>query len=184
MRIRRARLAVGAAVLATAMAAALATPSAAQAAPTTVTFTLTSGALTITAPVAAALGTGAAGGTLTAALGSVAVSDLRGSLVAAWTATASTSTFTTGGATAAETVPTAAVSYWSGPSTSTSGLGVFTPGQLTALNAVTLSAPATAFALAAGVGNNAASWNPTLIIAVPAAAVAGSYSGTVTHSVA
>ncbi len=31
---------------------------------------------------------------------------------------------------------------------------------------------------------NSASWNPTLVISVPAAAVGGLYSATITHSVA
>ena len=64
----------------------------------------------------------------------------------------------------------------------TLGHGMFTTGQATAANAVVLSSPATAFTL--GVGNNSATWDPTLIVAVPAAAVAGIYTGTVTHSVA
>lgn len=66
----------------------------------------------------------------------------------------------------------------------TLGHGTFTPGQATAANAVTLSSPATAFRLTLGVGNNSATWDPTLIVAVPAAAVAGLCTGTVTHSVA
>jgi hypothetical protein len=57
-------------------------------------------------------------------------------------------------------------------------------GQATAANAVALSTPATAFTLTLGVGNNSATWDPTLIVAVPAAAVARPYTGTVTHSVA
>jgi hypothetical protein len=42
----------------------------------------------------------------------------------------------------------------------------------------------TAFTLTLGVGNNSFTWNPSLIVAIPAAAVAGLYTGTVTHSVA
>jgi hypothetical protein len=38
--------------------------------------------------------------------------------------------------------------------------------------------------LTAGVGNNSAAWNPTLVVTAPAAAVTGLYTGTVTHSVA
>jgi hypothetical protein len=49
---------------------------------------------------------------------------------------------------------------------------------------VILTSSRTAFTLASGVGDNSLSWNPTLIVAVPAAAVAGTYTGTVTHSVA
>jgi hypothetical protein len=32
--------------------------------------------------------------------------------------------------------------------------------------------------------DNSAAWNPTLSVAVPAAAVAGTYAATITHSVA
>jgi hypothetical protein len=62
--------------------------------------------------------------------------------------------------------------------------GVRVPGQPTALNAVSLSAAVTAFALQAVVLGTSTSWNPTIVVAVPASAVAGTYTGTVTHSVA
>jgi hypothetical protein len=35
----------------------------------------------------------------------------------------------------------------------------------------------------AGVGDNSATWNPTLSVAVPPAAVTGTYTGTLTQSV-
>jgi hypothetical protein len=60
----------------------------------------------------------------------------------------------------------------------------FTPGQLTAILAVALSVPRTAFTLTLGVGSNSCIWNPSLIVNIPVAAVAGLYTGTVTHSVA
>jgi hypothetical protein len=37
--------------------------------------------------------------------------------------------------------------------------------------------------VAATTGNNFATWNPTVSITLPAQAVAGTYSGTITHSV-
>lgn len=98
--------------------------------------------------------------------------------------TVSSTDFTTGGATAAETIPKADVSYWSGPATATSGIGVFTLGQLTAILAQSLSVPRTAFTLTPGMGNNSCTWNPTLVVAVPAAAVTGVHTGTVTPSAA
>jgi hypothetical protein len=151
---------------------------------TTVTFTVTAGALSITVPASVDLGSGAAGTQITGNMGPVTVTDARAALVATWTATVSSTDFTTGGGTPAETISKANVSYWSGPATSTTGTGVFTPGQLTALLAQSLSVPRTAFTLTAGVGDNSATWNPGLIVNVPAAAVAGTYTGTVTHSVA
>jgi hypothetical protein len=139
--------------------------------------------LSITAPATAALGAGSPGGTLSAHLGTVKVDDTR-LVLANWTATVSATNFTTGGGTSAETIAKSQVSYWSGPVTASTGAGVRVPGQLTALNAVSLATPKTAFALQAVVLSTSTSWNPTLVVAVPAAAVAGAYTGTVTHSVA
>ncbi|WJK42161.1 hypothetical protein O7608_07170 [Solwaraspora sp. WMMA2056] len=44
--------------------------------------------------------------------------------------------------------------------------------------------PVTAFSHDGGTGNNSATWNPTLDVNVPLANIAGTYTGTVTHSVA
>lgn len=63
-------------------------------------------------------------------------------------------------------------------------LGIRTPGQLTAVNAVPLTNPVTAFSLQAIVLGTSTSGDPTLIVSLPAGAVAGVYTGTVTHSVA
>jgi hypothetical protein len=157
----------------------------ARAAATTTTFTLATGSLSISAPASSDLGTGSTGaGTLSAQLGSVTVTDTRGALLGTWTASVSSTDFTTGGATANETIAKGQVTYWSGVATATSGTAVFTPGQAAALNAQALSTSRTAYSAATIVGNNSASWNPTLTVNVPAAAVAGTYSGTVTHSVA
>ncbi len=156
----------------------------ANAADTTTTFSLTAGALNLTAPASAALGAGAIGSDVSASLGSVSVTDGRGALVAAWTATAVATNFTTGTGTAAETVNKTLVDYWSGASTSFTGVSVAAPGQPLAANAVPIDAAKTAYSLAAGVGNNSTTWAPTVVVKVPAAAVAGSYTGKITHSVA
>ena len=50
-------------------------------------------------------------------------------------------------------------------------------------NAQTLDTPRTAFSHT-GTGSNSATFAPTMIFAVPAPAVAGTYTGTVTHSLA
>ncbi|MEV0537710.1 hypothetical protein [Kitasatospora sp. NPDC050463] len=91
--------------------------------------------------------------------------------------------FTTGGSTAPETIPTSAISYWSGIASPTTGVGTFTPGQATSGQAQTLDSSRTAYTLLAGTGNNSATWNPTLVAAIPAGAVNGIYTGTVTHSI-
>jgi hypothetical protein len=169
----------------TSLAATAAFLSPARAADTTTTFTLTGGALAITSPANASLGSVATGtATTSAQLGVVAVTDSRGALLGQWTAAVTSSDFITGGATANETIAKASADYWSGPATVSSGVGVFTPGQLAALNKVALDVSRTAFSATAVVGNNTRSWNPTVIINVPAAAVAGAYTGTITHSFA
>lgn len=151
---------------------------------TTTTFAVTSGALSVTVPATANLGSAAPGTAISAQLGAVTVTDARALLTAAWTATATSTAFTTGGATSPETIPNTAVSYWSGPATATTGTATFTPGQANAGAAQAMGAAVTAFSVTAGVGNNSATWNPTIVVAVPAAAVGGTYTGTITHSVA
>jgi hypothetical protein len=144
---------------------------------TTVTFTVSVGGLSMTAPAAADLASGAPGTTISAALGPVVVTDDRALLAAAWTATASSTDWTTGGATADETIPATDVGYDPGAITTT--------GTITATGTpITLSNAAQAVvAGTAGVGNNTATWNPTIAVAVPAAAVGGLYTATLTQSV-
>ena len=155
----------------------------ASAADTTATFTVSGGALSIAAPASKALGSGAIAGTVAAVqLGDVTVTDARGALAGAWTATVSSTDFSTTGE-GAPAIAKANADYWSGAAT-TSGTATFLPGQLLAANKVTLAAARTAYSASAIVGNNSATWNPTMSVTIPAAAVAGSYTGTITHSVA
>jgi hypothetical protein len=157
----------------------------AHAATTTTTFTLSGGSLSINAPASKSLGSGATGSaSLAAQLGTVTVTDARGATLGSWTASVASSDFTTGGATTNETITKGNATYWSGAATASSGVGTFTPGQLLSANAQALSGSLTAYSATVVVGNNSVSWNPTLTINVPAAAVAGDYSGTITHSVA
>lgn len=167
-------------------AAAVAAPAhAATSGDTTTTFTLTAGSLAITAPASANLGSVATGTASTSAqLGSISITDGRGALLGTWTGSVSSTDYTTGGATSNETIAKANGDYWSGLATATTGVGTFTPGQATALLKVTLGASRTAFSAAAVVGNNSVTFNPTVIINVPSAAVAGVYTGTITHSIA
>ncbi|TDT94090.1 hypothetical protein EDD99_7998 [Streptomyces sp. 846.5] len=143
----------------------------------------TTGTLSISLPASAVLGSAAPKGTVSAALGSVVVSDQRGLTTSTWTATATASNFTTGGGTAAETVTTANVFYWSGPVTNTNGTVTATPGQSDASTEQALSSSRTAVT-STGNGNNSTGWTPTVVITIPASAVVGTYTGTITHSVA
>ncbi|GAA5178686.1 hypothetical protein GCM10023322_06440 [Rugosimonospora acidiphila] len=171
-------------VLAALVGTAIAVPAEPAVVDTSTISILAAGTLSITAPANVNLGSTRASGTLTGSLGTVTVSDTRGNLVAAWTATVSSTDFTTGPATPAATIGKANIRYWSGTATATSGVGVFIAGQGTASSAVVLSTTRTAFNLTAGVGNNSASWKPTVIVTVPATALSGTYTGTITHSVA
>jgi hypothetical protein len=168
-----------------AMVVAIAGVASAAPGDTTVTFSVSGGTLSISVPSGpVGLGSGLPGNSVTGQLGNVTVTDTRALLTAAWTASVISTNFTTGGGTSAETVPSSAVSYWSGTATSTTGLGTFTPGQASAGQAQTLNVSRTAYSLSGGTGNNSATWNPTLIVAIPSSAVNGTYTGTVTHSVA
>lgn len=174
---------------ATALTLAVGGPaSAATSADTITTFTVSAGAtaLAITAPANQNLGTGAPGATITSLLGEVVVTDGRALLTPTWAVTVTSTPFVTGAGTAPETIPTSAVSYWSGPATAqTPATGMtFVPGQPASTNRVALSTSPTAFSLTAGSGSNSLTFNPTLVVSVPASAVGGLYTGTVTHSVA
>ncbi|MEU7458606.1 hypothetical protein [Streptosporangium roseum] len=153
---------------------------------TTVIFTVTAdNGLEITTPDGPVdIGSGTPGTQISGQLGAVTVSDERAALTATWTATVSGTAFTTGGGTGAETVPTTAISYWSGPATATTGNGTYVPGQPNAASAEVLDEPYTAFSKTSGSGDNSATWNPTIVIDVPAETVAGIYTGTINHSVA
>jgi hypothetical protein len=151
---------------------------------TTVTFTVTTGTLTITAPATVALPDGAPGTTITGPVGPVTVTDNRALLAAAWTATASATAWTTGGATSAETIPVSRVGYAVGPITTTGTItatGTSLPAGVVAGDLSGTAQPVVTGT--AGVGDNSATWDPTLSVAVPASAVGGAYTGTITHSV-
>ena len=149
----------------------------ASAVSSTITFTVNSGALSMSVPAAASLGSGGPGTTINGVLGPVTVTDARALLSASWTVTVSSTDFTTGGATPSETIPSTDVGYDPGAITTT--------GTITATGTpLTLSATATPTVTGtAGVGDNTASWDPSVSVAVPASSVGGVYTGTVTHSV-
>lgn len=149
---------------------------------TTATFALTGGALSITVPASTvALNTGVvSAGAATAAglLGPVTVTDGRGQLLNSWAMTVSSTPFTTGTLpTADETVAAANIAYTSGAATTHTGLGLFVP----TLVPTALGADASYVGAA---GNSSTTWDPTLTFTLLSSQVAGTYSGTVTHSVA
>lgn len=178
----RARTIIGALALTTGASAAFAAP--AQAVNTDATFAITSsGSLSISAPASTVnLGSIASGTTTFApSLGTVTVTDTRAEVVAAWTATATGTHFDNDDVSADPAnevnhrIANTAITYSAVPSVDT-GTGVATP------TAGTLAAGATV--VFAGAGSNTVSWNPTLTFTVLATQSAGSYDGTITHSVA
>ena len=146
-----------------------------SAGPTTTTFTVTNGALTITTPDSVNLGSGAPGTTIgPTALGTVTANDNRASASASWAATVSSTDFTSG----SQTIPAPDATYTTGTVAKTGTITITSVPTLTLTGAAQTVVSGTA-----GIGDNSATWDPTIAIAVPVSAVAGLYSGTITHSV-
>ena len=183
MRSTRTKKILATAVVGVAAAAMYASP--AQAVVTATQFTLSGGGVSIsTSPANATLNSAATGAAaLTGSLGSITVTDARGALVTGWSVTGESTDFTTDadsdgtrGNDAGETVPDDNVLY----------TGVGTPsGVVTPVGsaAVAIADTVTVMAGTAVVGNNSVTWNPTIAITLPSNAVAGTYQGTITHSV-
>ena len=144
------------------------------------------GALAITVPASTNLGTVATGtSTLSAQLGPVTASDTGVLSAPAFVASVTSTVFTTGGKTTNETIGKSSILYWSGPAVAATGLGpTSAPGQATASAAQDLTVSRTAFTARGTLLSISVTWNPTLVINIPAGAVAGTYTGTITHSVA
>jgi hypothetical protein len=154
-------------------------PAAGSSGNTSVTFTVTVGELSITAPTSADLGSGAPGGTIgPTPIGNVKVTDNRAALGGSWTATVSSTDFSTGGLTSPETIPASAVTYTTGTVAHTGTVTTAASGPFTLSGA-----PQTVVAATGINGNDTATWNPALTVDVPAGAVGGVYTATLTHSV-
>jgi len=145
----------------------------------TATVTIVGGVLSITVPTDAGnLGTRAnsvGGGTISGPLGPVQVSDARSAAAGSgWVASVISTAFPPP---AGPTIAASAVGYTAGTITKV-GTATYTandPGNLTGV------APAVT---ATGItGDNSATWNPTIDVAVPGGMAAGVYSATITHSV-
>ncbi|MFI6509842.1 hypothetical protein ACIBCT_19745 [Streptosporangium sp. NPDC050855] len=148
----------------------------ANAVDTIVTFTVTSGALTVTAPPGpVSLGSATAGNTVSGPLGTVTVTDARGGTPTSdWVARVSSTSFVG----PADTIPSANATY-----TPQSGTVVVGNGTLAAGTAGTLAAQRISMSYTGGTGNSQATWSPVLTVAIPLMAGLGTYTGTVTHSV-
>ena len=159
---------------------ASATPaSAASAGGTTASFTLVGGSLSITVPPATvSLGSASeavAAQVISGPLGQVQVNDARDPAAGSgWVATVISAAFTPS---AGPAIAASAISYSAGAITKV-GTATYTandPVDLTGVVAVVTASGIT--------GDNSATWNPTISIAVPGGMVAGIYAALITHSV-
>ena len=143
-----------------------------------VTTGIIAGPLSITAPASATLGTSPPGGTIQNNLGTIEVTDDRG-FGADWTATVSSTGFTTGGGSPAETIPAGEATY------TVTGLATATgPAAFTNVTTATLSGSPQAVVSATQVdGDTGVTWDPVIHVTVPAGAIGGAYTATITHSV-
>ena len=169
----------------------MALPASAAPGDTTVNFTLTGGLLTIAAPTATATLVGGSitdivGQTVEGSLGSTSVNDQRGGILG-WKTTIKGTSFTNG-----ETViPVGSAKAFVPVADAVTGLvsstGVVVATALpyvTTATALPLTTSAQDFVSATAViGVNTATFSPSLNVAVPANATAGTYTGTVTQTV-
>jgi hypothetical protein len=164
------------AIAAIVLSGSLGLASPASADPTVTTFTLTGGALTLNVSGTATLtgeATGVAANTISGQLGTVTVTDDRGG-VTGWVTSAISGMFTrtvAGGATSTDVLYSNGTITVTGTSTVTGVSGGTLVGALPVATATAVS------------GNNTASWNPTIDVLMPAGALVGTYTATVTTSI-
>lgn len=171
-----------AASLVAGVVAAVASPvpaSADQSGSTPVTLSVTSGTLDITVPAGpvslGSVSTGSTAQTVTQQLGNVTVTDNRGGTTG-WVATANGTDFT-GPQNISVSAPGS--SSYSTPAATVTGTATVTASNLNPLYPPGPVQTATNVS-----GNNTAVWDPTISVTIPANALAGTYSSTITHSVA
>lgn len=152
-----------------ALAGSVALP--ATAADTGVTVTVPNGGISITAPVAAAFGSMVPGTNANVALSAVTVTDSRAG-TAGWGAQIAMTALVSG----VNTIP-ASVATYTPAAAAVTGTATVTQATVTGLGTAASVQTATGVS-----GNNQAIWDATLNIAVPAGALAGAYTATLTHS--
>lgn len=151
-------------------------PASAEPSDTTgATVTINGGDLAMSAPGSAPLGSVSPGATATVALLGISVTDTRAGVLD-WNTTASVTDFV--GADDTHIIANANMSY--DPATPLV-TGVATVSGPT--GAVTLDEPVIVETATAVIGNNTATWDAQLSVAVPTNALADIYTATLTHSV-
>ncbi len=154
-------------------------PPASADGPTTASITVTGGTLSIAmAAAAGSLGSQAntvGGGTISGPLGQVQVSDARSAAAGSgWVASVISTAFTPPSGPA---IAASAVGYTVGSITQV-GTATYTANDPTSLSGVSAAVTATGIT-----GDNSATWNPTVNVAIPGGMAAGVYLATITHSV-
>jgi hypothetical protein len=148
---------------------------------TPATVTVTGGVLSISVPAdAGSLGTLAnsvGGGTVSGLLGQVQVSDARSAAAGSgWVASVISTAFTPPAIVGAA-IAASAVSYVAGAITKV-GTATYVANNPSDLSGVAAVVTATGIT-----GDNSATWDPTISVAIPGGSGAGLYSATITHSV-
>ena len=169
------KLALLAGIVAT-LVAATALPAGAD--PTTATFQLTAGGLSISVPASVSIGSQAVSSspsTISGQLGLVTVTDQRGGATA-WVASVIVTAFTPTTGPAVTAIAADKVSYAAGTITQV--------GVTTTKPATTDLTGVSPVVNGASTGLSTASWNPTISVLLPANAAPGIYTATITHSVA
>jgi hypothetical protein len=162
------------------LALGIALPASALPGDTSTSVTVTGGSLSITVPTAAGnLGTRTNtvnGGTISGLLGEVVVNDARSAGAGStWIASVISTAFTPTTGTA---IAASAVGYTVGTITKV-GTATYTANDPVDLTGVAPAVTATGIT-----GDNSATWNPTINVAIPGGTVAKVYFATITHSVA
>jgi hypothetical protein len=141
-----------------------------------VTVAVDGGEIVLGAPSALALTAAAPNAPATGVLGTMTVTDTTASTTD-WTVQVTVSDFvSTVNATVVDTIPAAAFTY--SPNVATvAGVATVVPGADSIGGNLSTAQSATAVH-----GNNTASWTADVTLLIPSAALAGDYTGTVTHS--
>lgn len=149
---------------------------------TTVTFTLSGGSLTLTAPGSATLtpasGLGVTGTSVSGTFGDTTVSDARGTIAHTVTVNMSTTDFTDS---SSDTIAKSNATAYSGTAT-ISGVAVSVPTTAALPASIGNSGGATVFSMTGVTGSASAVYDATVSVTVPSTAVAGTYTGTVTQT--
>jgi hypothetical protein len=152
-------------------------PAAATASPVAPSM-LSLGSLSITAPTTVDLGsiTIGAASSISASLGTVTVNS--SGVLSSWAASVTSTGFTNG----TTTIPPGSITYTAGPASAT-GVSLIFPGVAGPLSATTPLTAQTA-TVSISLGTTTASWNPGIQVTLPASVTVGTYTATITHSVA